>query len=59
VPVGLMFFDYGRRRIGVDHFLRLSGDAAADLAAIATAYDGVRGKRPAQAAPIRLKQGKD
>lgn len=55
VPVGLVFFDYGRKRVGVDHFLALSGDAEADLLCIARYYDGVVGQRPEQAAPVRFK----
>ena len=55
VPVGLVFFDYGRKRVGVDHFLLASGDAEADLTVIARYYDGVVGKRPALAAPVRFK----
>lgn len=55
VPLGLVFFDYGRKRIGVERFLLLSGDRHADLAAIAQAYQNVSGKHPALAAPIVFK----
>ena len=55
VPLGLAFFDYPRRQIGVKAFLQLSGDRAADLAAIAAVYDGVSGKRPDLAAPITFR----
>jgi 1-acyl-sn-glycerol-3-phosphate acyltransferase len=55
VPVGLAFFDYRRRCIGVAGFLRLGGDRAADLAAIAAAYDGLVGRHPDLASPIALK----
>jgi 1-acyl-sn-glycerol-3-phosphate acyltransferase len=57
VPLGLLFFDFGRKRVGVDHFLQLCGDADSDMAAIATYYAGVQGKRPQHAAPIRFRQG--
>jgi 1-acyl-sn-glycerol-3-phosphate acyltransferase len=57
VPVGLVFFDYGKKRVGVNPFFRLSGDPGADLAAIAAAYAGVTGKRADQAAPIKIRQG--
>ena len=57
VPIGLVFFDYGKKRVGVNQFFWLSGDSQTDLAAIAAAYAGVTGKRAAQAAPIRIKQG--
>jgi 1-acyl-sn-glycerol-3-phosphate acyltransferase len=54
VPVGLGFIDFATRRIGVLGYLTLTGDEAADMARIAAAYAGLRGKRPEQASPIRL-----
>jgi 1-acyl-sn-glycerol-3-phosphate acyltransferase len=56
VPLGLAFFDYGRKRVGVLGFVRLTGDRDTDLAAIGTAYAGVAGKHPALAAPIVFKE---
>jgi 1-acyl-sn-glycerol-3-phosphate acyltransferase len=54
VPLGLAFVDYPTRRIGVENFLVLSGDRAADMAAIAAPLAHCRGRRPELAAPIRL-----
>ena len=54
VPVGLVFLDYARREVGVQRFVTLSGDAAADLAEIARQFHQPVGKRPALAAPIRF-----
>ncbi len=54
VPVGLAHLDFGRRRVGVGSYLQLSGDAAADMQAIADAYAAVKGCRPELAAPVRL-----
>ena len=54
VPVGLGFIDFATRRIGVSGYLTLTGDEAADMARIAAAYAGMRGKKPGQEAPIRL-----
>jgi 1-acyl-sn-glycerol-3-phosphate acyltransferase len=54
VPLVLVQFDHGRRRVGMLAALRLGGNADADLAEIARRYAGVRGRRPAQASPIRL-----
>lgn len=56
VPVGLAFFDYRSKRVGVQDFLRLGGERQADLAAIAGAYDGVVGRHPGLAGPIVLKE---
>jgi hypothetical protein len=55
VPLALAFFDYQRKRIGVEVFLQLTGDREADLAAIAKAYDRATGRHPEWAAPIVLK----
>lgn len=54
VPVGLIRLDYGSRTVSVLDFIRLSGDEAADMARIEAVYQGVRGLRPAHAAPVRL-----
>ncbi|HEY1393001.1 MAG TPA: hypothetical protein VFV25_06475, partial [Methylibium sp.] len=55
VPLGVAAFDYGSKCIDVDYFLQLSGDARADIAAVAAHLSRVRGCRPELAAPIRLK----
>jgi len=54
VPVLLVAIDYGRKAVDVTHTLMLSGDEAADMAAIAAYYAGVRALYPDKAAPIRL-----
>jgi len=54
VPVLLVSIDYGRKLIDVTRSMHLSGDEAADMAAIAAAYEGVRARFPNDAAPIRL-----
>lgn len=56
VPVGLVFFDYSRKRVGVDRFVMLSADRTADMAALAHYYAQVaHGARPEKASPVRLK----
>ena len=54
VPVLLISLDYGNKVIGVTRTLTMTGDEAADMAAIAQAYEGVRALYPQKAAPIRL-----
>jgi 1-acyl-sn-glycerol-3-phosphate acyltransferase len=46
VPVLLVSIDYGKKIIDVTHTLTLTGDEAADMAAIAQVYDGVRALHP-------------
>lgn len=53
VPLVLAAIDYGRRQVGLIDSLDLSGDAEADLAAIAQRYAGRRGLHPERAAPVR------
>ncbi len=55
VPLALIFFDYERRELGFRRFLQLSGDPAADMAAIAQGFGAFHGRHPQHAAPIRFK----
>ncbi|NDY90218.1 hypothetical protein G3A44_03310 [Ideonella sp. TBM-1] len=56
VPVGLAFFDYAKREVGVERFVVLSGDRDADMAALADYYARrAHGARPDLAGPVRLK----
>jgi 1-acyl-sn-glycerol-3-phosphate acyltransferase len=54
VPLLLVSIDYGRKIVDVTRTLTLTGDEAADMAAVAAAYEGVQAKYPKDAAPIRL-----
>jgi hypothetical protein len=54
VPLLLVSIDYGSKIIDVTNTLTMTGDEAADMAAIAAAYDGVQARYPKDAAPIRL-----
>ena len=57
VPLALVVLDYGRRRVGFDSFWRLSGELPADFAVFARRLEGLRGRRPQFAAPVRPLQG--
>ena len=54
VPLALAFFDYAERRVGVDSFIRLTGDVDCDMAAIEARLGHRRGRKPKLAAPGRL-----
>lgn len=54
VPVMLGFFDYGRKRIGVDGIVELSDDRLADIAKIAEFYATITGCHPDKASPVRF-----
>ncbi len=55
VPLALVYFDFAERVVGVEKFIRLSGDAAADMACIAEHLAHRVGKRPQLAAPVKWK----
>lgn len=57
VPLGVATLDWGTRTLRCRHFLRLSGDEAADMARIAAICAGARGHRPEQAAPVVILDG--
>jgi 1-acyl-sn-glycerol-3-phosphate acyltransferase len=54
VPLGLAYFDFVDKVVGVDSFIKLSGDEDADMAAIAARLAHRRGCKPHLAAPVRL-----
>ena len=54
VPVCLVRLDYGRKVVDATQFIHLSGHIAQDMAYIAARFEGVRGLRPWQAAPVQL-----
>ncbi|MDC6168571.1 1-acyl-sn-glycerol-3-phosphate acyltransferase [Paucibacter sp. XJ19-41] len=54
VPVGLAYFDFASKTVGLIHFVQLSGNAEADFALMAQYLAGKRGKRPELASPVRL-----
>jgi 1-acyl-sn-glycerol-3-phosphate acyltransferase len=56
VPIGLAFIDYPRRHVGIGGYVDLTGDVAADMAAIATFYADKTGRHPEQQGPIRLRE---
>ncbi len=55
VPVGLAYIDYARRVVGLDTYLRMTGDEEADLARIRDHYRDKVGKRPEKAGTIRFR----
>jgi 1-acyl-sn-glycerol-3-phosphate acyltransferase len=54
VPLLLVSIDYRRKIVDVTKTMSLTGDEAADMAAITVAYSEVVAKYPKDAAPIRL-----
>lgn len=53
VPLGFLVIDYGNKFIGLNTFMRLSGDPQADYQRFVEIYDGVRGYHALQGSPIQ------
>jgi 1-acyl-sn-glycerol-3-phosphate acyltransferase len=56
VPIALGYIDYGTRTVGIDTYLRMTGDRDADMARIREFYAGKRGRWPERAGELRLRQ---
>lgn len=55
VPLAIAYFDYAQKEVGLVDYIDLSGNVEADLARIRAAYEGRRGLKHEQAAPIRFR----
>lgn len=55
VPIGLGFLDYGKKRLGIECWITLSGNREADLAQIKAFYADKTGYCPERAGAIRFK----
>jgi 1-acyl-sn-glycerol-3-phosphate acyltransferase len=55
VPIGLGYIDYGRRHVGIDVYVRMTGDEARDLDTLRAFYADKRGRVPANASDIRFR----
>ena len=56
VPVALGYIDYATRTVGIDTYLRMTGDRDADMAKIRAFYAGKRGRRHELASDLRLRR---
>ena len=55
VPVGMGFFDFRSKRMGVERWITLSGDEEADLAVLRAYYADKTAFAPEKAGDIRFK----
>jgi 1-acyl-sn-glycerol-3-phosphate acyltransferase len=56
LPVALGYIDYGARIVGIDTYLRMTGDRDADLARIREFYADKRARRPEHAGDLRFRR---
>jgi 1-acyl-sn-glycerol-3-phosphate acyltransferase len=54
LPIGLGYIDYATHTVGIDTYLRLTGDLEQDLARIRAFYADKRGRQPGNASDIRI-----
>ena len=54
VPVGLAFIDYGKKRVGVERWVRLTGNEESALALFRDYYAGITPRYPGKAGEIRF-----
>ncbi len=55
VPVALAYIDYGTKTVGMDTYVRFTGDRERDMNLLRAFYADKRGQRPELAGDIRLK----
>ena len=55
VPVGLAYFDFSTKTVGLHEFVRLSGDVDQDFALMRQHLGQKQGMRPHMASPVQLK----
>jgi 1-acyl-sn-glycerol-3-phosphate acyltransferase len=56
VPIGLAYIDYGRRQVGIDTYVRMTGDVARDLETLRAFYADKRAHTPALAGAFRFRE---
>ena len=59
LPLGLGFIDYSTKRAGIEHWVTLSGDEAADMAMLRAYYADKTGLYPENASDIRFKERRE
>ena len=55
LPLGLGYIDYGRRHVGIDRYVRMTGDEERDLGILRDFYADIRARIPANAGRIRFR----
>jgi hypothetical protein len=56
VPIGLGYIDYRHKHVGIDRYVRMTGDEARDLAVLREFYADKLARKPANAGGFRFRQ---
>ena len=59
LPIGLGYVDYGRRCVGVDTYVRMTGDEARDLATLRGFYADKRARVPGLVGDFRFRSSQE
>jgi 1-acyl-sn-glycerol-3-phosphate acyltransferase len=56
LPIGLGYIDYGRRQVGIDTYVRMTGDVEQDLAVLRAFYADKQARDPGLAGELRFRE---
>jgi 1-acyl-sn-glycerol-3-phosphate acyltransferase len=56
VPIGLGYIDYGRKQVGIDRYVRMTGNEEQDLQVLRDFYATIKPRKPANAGGIRFRR---
>jgi 1-acyl-sn-glycerol-3-phosphate acyltransferase len=56
VPIGLAYIDYGKRRVGIETYVRMTGDEERDLQMLREYYADKRARTPEASGAIRFRE---
>jgi 1-acyl-sn-glycerol-3-phosphate acyltransferase len=56
VPIGLGYIDYRRRQVGIDRYVRMTGDEEHDLQVFRDFYADILPKKPANAGGLKFRR---
>ena len=56
MPIGLGYIDYGRKQIGIDRYVRMSGNEEQDLQLLRDFYTTIKPRKPGNAGGLKFRQ---
>jgi 1-acyl-sn-glycerol-3-phosphate acyltransferase len=56
VPIGLGYVDYARRQVGIDRYVRMTGDEERDLQVLRDFYSTIQPKIPSNAGGLKFRK---
>jgi 1-acyl-sn-glycerol-3-phosphate acyltransferase len=56
VPIGLGYIDYGRKQVGIDRYVRMTGNQEQDLQVLRDFYATIKPRLPGNAGDIRFRE---